>query len=209
MKTCEYDGAPFTEPRSHPWTGSAASPEHRFLDLRAEPSQIRTSLEDFVPWSHYPAIDAFYTLLEWLNAPASTLESNDCAFTGPHANDAASFPKALQCSGRVIVIFSTLAKNLSRARVESFKDALHHRLGPIDADFRWGMIGTTILPVRYVTLPGTDASRLGYQLMISFWAWGDDEAELMANLGRVVANLSRGLHGVAGVHGMGAESMSS
>jgi hypothetical protein len=191
VKTCEYDGAPFTEPRSHPWTHTTASSGHRYRDLRADPSLIRTSLEDFVPWSHYSAIDAFYTLLEWINSPMSTLESNDCAFTGPHANEVPSVPKSLQCSGRVMVLYRSLPTNLSRRRVESLKDSLHHRLRSIDPEFRWGTIGTTIVPVRYVTLP--EDAQLGHQIMISFWAWGSSEAELMGSLGRVVVNLSRGL----------------
>ena len=191
MKTCEYDGPPFKEPRSHPWIDATASSDYRYRDLKAEPSHVRTSLEDFVPWSHHSAIDEFYTLLEWLNSPMSSLESNDCAFTGPHASEAPSFPKSLQCSGRVMVLYRTLATNLSRHRIESLKDSIHLRLRSLDPEFPWGMIGTTIVPVRYVTLP--DDEQLGYQLMISFWAWGSAEAELMTNLGRVVKNLSQGL----------------
>jgi hypothetical protein len=193
VKTCEYDGPPFAEPRSHPWTRTAASSVHRYYDLRAEPSRIRTSLEDLLPWSHYPAIDEIYALLEWLNADASILESNDCAFTGPHANEHPAFPKALQCSGRVMVLYRALAENLSRHRVESLTGALHQRLGSLDPDFPWGMIGTTIVPVRFVALPVPEDKKLGYQLMISFWAWGSSESALMANLARVVKNLSQGL----------------
>jgi hypothetical protein len=193
VKTCEYDGAPFADPRSHPWTDTASNPDHRYWDLKAELFRVRTSLEDFVPWSHYAAIEEFYRLLEWLNAPASTLESNDCAFTGPHANEFLSFPKALQCSGRVMVLYRALAQNLSRRRVESLKDALHRRLQSLDPEFQWGTIGTTIVPVRYVTLPGPDDEQLGHQLMISFWAWGSSEAELLTHLGRVVTNLFEGL----------------
>jgi hypothetical protein len=193
LKTCEYDGAPFLEPRSHPWTDATASAAYRYRDLKAAPGEIRTSLEDFVPWSHYPAIGEFYTLLEWLNAKASTLESNDCAFTGPHANESPSFPKSLQCSGRVMVLYRALAENLSRDRIDVLKNGLHHRLAALDPAFRWGMVGTTVTPVRYVTLPTTGDGQLGHQLMISFWAWGGSEVELMKNLGRVVKNLSRGL----------------
>jgi hypothetical protein len=193
VKTCEYDGAPFTEPRSHPWTHSTSRDDFRYVDLKADPASIRTSLEDFVPFRHHAAIDDFYTLVEWLNRPESALESNDCAFTGPHANETPSFAKALQCSGRVMVLFRALAKNLSRPGVDSFKDALHHELGALDVAFSWGMIGTTIIPVRYITLPGSEAQQLGYQLMISFWAWGSSEEELMGNLGRVLKNLSQGL----------------
>ncbi len=197
MKTCEYDGAPFVEPRSHPWTDSASCADYRYVDLKADACRITTDLEDFVPWSHYAAIGDFYALVAWLNGPHSTLESNDCAFTGPHANEAASFAKALQCSGRVMVLFRGLEQNLSRSAVDKFRDALHHGLGAIDPDFSWGMIGTTILPVRYVTLPVSDAQQLGYQLMISFWAWGNLEAELMKNLGRALRNVSRALSAVA------------
>lgn len=167
------------------------SSDHRYRDLKADPSHIRTSLEDFVPWSHYSAIDTFYALLEWINSPVSTLESNDCAFTGPHANEVPSVPKSLQCSGRVMVLYRSLATNLSRRRVDSLKDALHHRLRSLDPEFRWGTVGTTIVPVRYVTLP--EDAQLGYQLMISFWAWGSSEAELLTHLGRVVTNLFQGL----------------
>jgi len=193
MKTCEYDGAPFTEPRSHPWTDTAANADFRYVDLKADPSLIRTSLEDFVRWDHYAAVEDLYELLGWLNGASSTLESNDCAFTGPHPNEVPAFAKRIQCSGRVMVLYRDLEQNLSRQEIESLKNALHRRLGAIEPEFRWGMIGTTILPVRYVTLPLPDDEQLGHQLMISFWAWGDSEAELMANLGRVVKNLSRGL----------------
>jgi hypothetical protein len=44
-----------------------------------------------------------------------------------------------------------------------------------------------------VTLLLPDDEQLGYQLILSFWAWGSLEAELMANLGRVVRNLGEGL----------------
>lgn len=188
---------PFTEPRSHPWTDAKASSDFRYYDLKAAPALVRTCLEDFVPWSHYAAIEEVYALLEWLNAAASTLESNDCAFIGPHENEVAAIPKSLQCSGRIMVLYRALAQNLSRERIESLKDALHHRLAPLDPDFAWGMIGTTIVPVRYVTLPAPDDGQLGCQLMISFWAWGSSEAELMTNLGRVVKNLSEGLRALA------------
>jgi hypothetical protein len=90
-----------------------------------------------------------------------------------------------------MVLYRVLQKNLAHDRVASLKDSLHQRLGALDPELAWGMIGTTIVPVRYVTLPGPDGGQLGFQLMISFWAWGNTETELMTNLGRVVKNLSR------------------
>ena len=196
MRTCEYDGEPSVEPRSHPWTDTLASSANRYWDLKAAPALIRTALEDFLPFGHQPAIARFYTLLERLNAPASTLESNDCAFTGPHANEAPAMDKRLQCEGRVMILFRELGLNRSPRRVAELKDGLHLYLETLDRDLVWGMIGTTIYPVRYVTLPVAPDQQLGQQLMISFWAWGDSEAELMSNLERVVRNLAQALEHV-------------
>jgi hypothetical protein len=197
MITCEYHGVPLTDPRSHPWTDAVSSSECRYYDLKATPSLIRTSLEDFVGWSHHAAIDDFYSLLEWLNASASALESNDCAFTGLEANDNPRIHAALQCSGRMMVLYRALARNLAEDQVEWLRNRLHHHLAPLDPELEWGVVGTTIVPVRYLTLPGGPEAQLGHQLMISFWAWGSSEAELMTNLGRVMKNLSRALRGVS------------
>jgi hypothetical protein len=46
--------------------------------------------------------------------------------------------------------------------------------------------------VRYLAFADHD-DQLGSQLMISFWAWGDDEENTMLNLKRVFENLSRAL----------------
>jgi len=194
VRTCEYDGPAFTEPRSHPWTTSRSSPDHRYIDLKAEPGRVRTSLEDLTPWARYPAIDALYGLLTWLNGPRSTLESNDCAFTGPGPTDAPGRPMPVECSGRVMVLYRALSRNLVRGDVEALASALHRQLAPLEPTFRLGVVGTSIVPVRYRTLP--EEAQLGHQLMISFWAWGGSESDTMKSLGRVIRGLSRGLAGV-------------
>ena len=191
MKTCEYAGVPFTEPRSHPWVGAAGNPDCRYYDLTATPALIRRSLEDFQPWSGYAAIEDFYTLLEQLNQPTSAFESNDCTFTGPHEGDQPLGPGSFECSGRVMVLFRELRQNTAKARVERLKDQLHNELAVVDLDFPGGLIGTTIIPVRYLILPNDE--QLGWQLMISFWAWGDTVADNMATLSRLFNNLALAL----------------
>jgi hypothetical protein len=192
MRTCEYAGPAF-EARSHPWMGSASEPDCRYYDLTTMPERIRSSLEDFVPWHHHAAIEAFYVLLEGLNTPASALESNDCAFSGPSANDHLEIDKALQCSGRVMVLFRQLERNTVAGEIEALKDRLHLQLSRIDPGCLWGIIGTTIVPVRYLALPKARGQQHGAQLMISFWAWGNSEAENMLNLARLMTNLTQAL----------------
>jgi hypothetical protein len=189
LRTCEYAGEPFAAPRSHPWVGAASDKTSRYYDLTASPALIRSSLEDFVPWARYAAVDAFYGLLERVNHEKSLLESNDCAFTGPHPSKSTSSQKALECSGRVMVLFRDLLRNTVPGQIEGLKDELHLALGKFDPNFRSGVVGTTIVPVRYLALSAAGAEQLGTQLMISFWAWGNTEQETMQNLSRLLRNL--------------------
>lgn len=161
--------------------------------MSANPERIRTSLEDFKPWARYSAIEAFYRLLERLNHRTSPLESNDCAFEGPRRNENRIVAKALECSGRVMVLFRALARNGKEGEVQWLKNALHHALSPLDPNFQSGMVGTTIIPVSYLALPEPS----GEQLMISFWAWGNSELENMQNLERLLKNLTLALRKVA------------
>jgi len=196
MKTCEYAGPPFSAPRSHPWRDTPGTGA-RYFDLTVTPAHIRTSLEDFKPWARYPAIETFYKLLERLNHKSSALESNDCAFEGPQRNENRAVAKALQCSGRVMVLFRALARNTEKGEVSWLKNELHGALGPLDPNFQSGLVGTTIIPVCYLPLPEQNGQQLGEQLMISFWAWGNSEEESMDNLGRVLKNLTQALRKVS------------
>jgi hypothetical protein len=198
MRTYQYAGVPFADTRSHPWTDVRGDSDGRYYDLTANPEHIRRSLEDFLPWSRYPAVEDFYVLLEWINQPTSVFESNDCAFSGPVVNSDPAIPKAFQCSGRVMLLFRALERNTAAGGIELLENRLHRELVELDPSFEWGAIGTTLVPVRYLAFADHD-DQLGSQLMVSFWAWGDDEANTMVNLRRLFKNLSSALHSLAKV----------
>jgi hypothetical protein len=152
-------------------------------------------LEDFRPWAAYVAIRSFYDLLAWINGPRSPYESNDCAFTGPEANVDEEFHKRLQCCGRLGILYRELRLNTNEDAMVRFVEELHGRLRGLDADFEWGAVGTTRLSVDFLGLPEGLAE--GSQLLVSFWAWGDDEPEVFANLSRVISTLRRALGSLA------------
>lgn len=197
MKTCEYAGTALPELRSHPWQGSSTDPHARYSDFTLAPHLIRSELEDFVPWARYGAIETFYAMLERLNHARSTFETNDCEFTGPQPNGEVRVRKAFGCSGRLMLLFRSLEQNTLAAPMVSLRHALHVNLSQLDEAFEWGLIGTTLVPTRYLALPEIDAAQFGNQLMISFWAWGDSEADTMRNLGRLFTNLARALRHVS------------
>jgi hypothetical protein len=195
MKTYEFAGAPSAEARAHPWRDTAGDASARYYDFTASPELIRTSLEDFKPFEHYPAVDVLYALLERVNHPRSPLESNDCNFVAPGQNRTSEVRAAMECSGRVMLLFRDLAQNTRQTRVAWLKTAFHYQLAQLDPKFTLGMVGTTVLPVRYLTLP--ESEQLGQQLMLSFWAFGETEALTMENLARVLRNLTQAVRGVS------------
>lgn len=188
MKTYEQRARGDEPRRAHPWTTSTTDAAHRYHDLRAQPELIPTVLEDFTPWAAHAAVPAFYDLVAWLNGPGSGLETNDCAFTGPEANLDRAFTRRLVCTGRLGILFRDLVINTSARATDRLVRALHRRLAALDPDLALGVIGTSLLGVDYLALPAGVAA--GTQVLISFWAWGDDEREVFANLARVVAALT-------------------
>jgi hypothetical protein len=197
MKTRRRETPRLETPRDHPWTDSVSNSSSRYYDFKAQPQLVRTSLEDLAPWSGRAAVETFYSLLEWINAPGGAFESNDCEFTGPHANPDPEFRKAQECGGRLMILYRNLPLNLSRPRAEWLEGAVHRHLAELDPAFEWGVVGTTVMRTRYVGIPVPDEDQLGYQLMLSFWAWGDTEDETMAHLDRLFGNLARALHEAA------------
>lgn len=195
MKTYEHAGPLSTVPRSHPWAGAGTDARARYYDFKSSPELIRTALEDFKSLEHYPAIGEFYSLLERVNHPKSPLESNDCALSPPGLNQTAQVKAKLECSGRVMLLYRDLVQNTRSTRLSWLKMAFHYQLAQIDPKYPLGMIGTTLVPVRYVALP--EGAQLGEQLMLSFWAFGATEASTMLNLGRLFKNLSQALRAVS------------
>jgi hypothetical protein len=195
MKTCEYDGPPLTEPRSHPWQGSALDPAACYHDFTRVPALIRSSLEDFMPHRHYAAVEEFYGLIEWVNRPQSALESNDCAFSGPQPSGTAPSTQSFECSGRLMLLYRALEMNTVPARVDWLGTRFHRELAQLDTTFTSGVIGTTLVPVRYLALP--EGAQLGQQLMLSFWAFGDSDADVMHSLDRLFRNLAQAVRAVS------------
>jgi hypothetical protein len=196
VETYDHCDPDSLEPRAHPWSEAEADPRNQYYDLKENQALIRTSLEDFLPWAEWPAIDTFYELLEWINGAGSVLESNDCAFTGPGENESPRFAKALAVTGRFMILWRDSPFNLSKSNVEWLKGAVHSHLGRIDPEFHWGVVGLTVYPAKFVTLRLPGDQQFGFQLMVSFWSWGDSEAEVMANLDRTFRNVREALRDV-------------
>ncbi|MDH4186681.1 MAG: hypothetical protein OEV08_06770 [Nitrospira sp.] len=197
MKVYEHNDPDSLRPRSHPWVDGEFNPQHCYYDFRAHPELIRSSIEDMREWDSYPAIETFYQLLEWLNGPESVFESNDSAFNSPTAATRTQSSTPRHCSGRLMILYRNLALNTEPTQIHWLTNAAAHAARRTDPAFESGAIGATITSVRFITLPRHPALQQGQQLMLSFWAWGKDEPEVMANLNRTLKNMTQVLRGLS------------
>lgn len=197
MQVYEHNDPDSLRTRTHPWTDGASNPAHTYYDFRARPELIRSSIEDLQEWSAYPATETFYRLLEWLNGPESALESNDCAFSGATATTSTALSRRLQCSGRLMILYRDLSLNTSPKQIHWLTNGAAHAMSAVEPEFEGGAIGATITSVRFSTLPGPPERQQGQQLMLSFWAWGEDETKVMTNLDRIFRNMTAALQAVS------------
>ncbi len=200
--------------RHHPWTFSETDETNKYLDLRNNVGLIRTSLEDFVPFSSFTSVQQFYSLLEWINGPDSFFESNDCAFRPPMENGQPNLcPKKLVAYGRVMVFLRNVQLNVSPESNAAFS-----RKGNVDPrvpdftpsrDTEWltrrsleiltrllssndaVCVGIELVPVLYEGAEGDHESKLGYEVSYKFWGWGDSTDEVFENIGLAVTALFR------------------
>jgi hypothetical protein len=172
--------------RSHPWQTAIYDPTCRYYDFKTHPELIPTVLEDFMPWAKYPAIQDFYSYLAWLNGPDSELESNDCAFAGVKPNISPNVtPSPLQATGRLMLFFRSLMRNCEQTNAEWLYQCFLFYLKRVQSDFQLGVVGLSRTATEFVTLN----RRQGTSLVFNFWSWGENEAEVMGNLQRVVSAL--------------------
>src|SRR5437879_2142848 len=153
MKTAQIPFVDDGSIRGHPWRGSEYSDQVEYYDFKTNPELIRAKLEDLKPYTDWPAINRFYELLEWLNGPDSFLETNDCAFRGPAENQNPQMAFALECRGRIMLLFRELKLNILSHWVSRLEGAVGNKCADIDPDFQGGMVATELKTVGFFDLP--------------------------------------------------------
>jgi hypothetical protein len=89
-----------------------------------------------------------------------------------------------------MILYRDLALNTLPEQIHWLTNAAAHALNQTDPGFEWGAIGATIMSTRFTSLPGPPERQSGQHLMLSFWAWGETEQEVMINLDRTFHNVT-------------------
>jgi hypothetical protein len=198
------------QPRLQPYV-AASQNQSGYLDLRAQPHLIRSALEDFRPFEQWPAVETFYSLLEWLRRPESALDSTDCAFRPPAPHSDSNSHFALSAHGRLFLMFHDAKLNISQPHTVWLCGRMMGVLQEIDTDFEpsRGVVGLTLNPVLHTDLSparwindglyehGPDDPGVGAHLMLSFWGYGNDDEQVFGSLDRVWSNVRRSCESVS------------
>ncbi len=191
-----YDAAKtYPTARLHPYT--------EYVDFVQHLDQIPVALEDFRPFSDRSAIQTFYDFLRWLNGPDSHFQSCDCVLRPPSSHTDTNSHHTLSAIGRVFIIFRDLRLNCSMPHTDWLCRRLMNHLDTVDPDMSAaeGVVGFTLNPVLHLDLAkgfwrptgeyeaADDSPGYGRHLMLSFFAYGNDEALAFNNLDRVFRNL--------------------
>lgn len=192
----------YAEGRLHPY-GADALGLHAYIDFKACPEKIPSSLEDFLPFSDRPAVQTFYEMLAYINGPDSHLESVDCAFRGPAAHSDSNSTLALVGYGRVFIMYRDLKFNCREECYQWLCGKLMEELGLNDPDFSAGegVVAFSLNEALHVDISdgvwlptgefdaAVDDRGMGCHTMLTFWAYGNSEDEVFSNLNRVFENI--------------------
>jgi len=187
-----------SEPRAHPWSTAISNQEQKYVDFKASPKSIRTALEDLIPFENEKFTQKFYTLLEWLNSPKCSFESNDCSFLGPHANDTDyQFNYKLKCSGRLMILFRDIEENTQSPSIEWLLKSLNSSLRLVKPGFKAGAIGLSEMKTVYMQLDDRPKmGGLGKQVMFSMFAYGKNKNKCFDNMETVMDCLDSAIRSV-------------
>lgn len=189
--------------RTHPW-GESVTGQGRYYDFKKVPELIPLVLEDFKTWESYQAVQDFYKLLQWLNGPNSTLESNDCALRGPHANTRSPhFQQDTQCELRLMFFYRHLVNNIWQRQITWLVNCIHEELSNATINSSATAshcIEIALIEAAFMTLAHlSEDEKVGWELDLTVWAFGDSEVETMTTLGTVIGGLHTGLQRVSAI----------
>jgi hypothetical protein len=196
------DGRTYQEARLHPYTARSGD-QSGHVDFKAHPERIPDVLEDFRPFDSTDCVQTFYSFLRWINGPDSHLETCDCALRRPGVHRDPNSNRKLSVYGRIYVMFRDLKVNSSLSQTDWLCGRLMGDLKGTDTNMPGseGVVAFTLNPVIQIGIssgawredgqffsPFNDPGR-GRHLMLTLWAYGDDEFQMFQNLGRVFQNI--------------------
>lgn len=183
--------------RSHPWTTMVSDANNAYIDFKQQPKLIRSTLEDLIPFKKWHFVEEFYSLIEWINSPISTLESNDCVFNAVEKNTDQQYPYAKKCSARLMILFRDIPENCQEKSIDWLINKILTLVSTMKPNFKGGAIALSYSPTCYLALGDQpDTGGMGFQVTLTFLAYGKNENKCYENMKVVLEVAKSSLHSV-------------
>lgn len=191
MKSYIDESLRFPELRAHPWTISEHDLRGKYVDFKVHPHLIEATLEDFSEFSSQLGVQNFYDLVRALNVTNGSLETNDCGLRPPKTHSDSNSDKSLVVMARLCLFYRQNAYNILESATEWLQQAFRSGLQKVDPQFsaKEAVVGLTLQPTAFIDLPNETEALLGQELMLTFWAYGNDADEAFTNFGRAIRNV--------------------
>lgn len=201
--------------RVQPWTVSNHRSPGKHYDFRKHPELIRTSLEEFTPYSSFEGVESFYSLIESLNDSNSPFETNDARLTNHMSVNTQRdlVDKAFVTLVEFCFFFRELRHNLAEDSPRWFVLWDSHKIDDNEFDIQpnetcrkyienlitiierssgktWPqIIGVGTASLHYDEAPVLPSEKYGTQFVIRAWLWGNTQEEVFDGLKNVVSIL--------------------
>lgn len=160
-----------------------------YIDFKKTPKLIRHSLEDLLPFKKWEFVETFYSLIEWINSPASLLESNDCTFNAAQENDDGQYPYAKKCSARLMILFRDIPENCQQRSIDWLIQNILHCVASTKLGFRAGAVCLSQNATCYLELGDQpDTGGMGQQVILTFFAYGKNEQRCYESMQQVLSH---------------------
>lgn len=174
--------------RYHPWIVTVNTEGGRYVDFKASPELIRTTLEDLPRVGGSKAETAIVEFISWANGPTSIFETNDFGMRPPKPNESGVSPSALELLSRVTILFRDLEQNVGAA-LPQFAATLERAIKSVDPDFQQACWSWCLWPHLFLAVEAAERDAEGAVIALQVWAWGDEPMELYDNMARAYGNL--------------------
>ncbi|MER9270465.1 hypothetical protein [Mesorhizobium sp. M0643] len=182
--------------RQHPWSVQSSNPGNRYVDFKQRPDLIESALEDLQPIAGSVAANAATDFLRWVNSDTSVFETNDFGMRPLKPNRSGISSSSLELYGRLSILFRDLKKNVGQNQPFEFGNRLSESIRINDPEFKQACWSWSLWPHQFTALSGLREPATGNCLLMSYWAWGDSEAEVHRNFARSLTNLRAALEAV-------------
>jgi len=158
-----------------------------YMDFKNNPTLIRHSLEDFLPFNKWAFVESFYSLIEWINSPLSSLESNDCNFNIAQDNNDHQYPYAKKCSIRLMILFRDIPENCQERSIEWLTQNILQSVATTKLSYKSGAVCISLNDTCYLELGDKpDTGGLGQQIVLTFFSYGKNNKRCYESMQQVI-----------------------